>query len=252
MSNQSLLIQLKNDLWNERMKFLILLLLFLFQAISSIISIFYMEEILALFNIEFINPVPPTGEAALLDFFNDQFLFAILIMSLGTMSIYAAEIENNSISYSLTRPISRTKYTMARIVARITALVLPFIIATFVGWIYMAFVFEIFSLDRLLLSLSVLVLLFIYLGTITSALSTRFSALTAGLGAIALFMVQFSISAFKPIELLSPFTSATLWSDFLLNVSVPLNEMLIKLAILGGWILVPFLLAIYSMKTRDF
>ncbi len=251
MSFHTLLIQFKNDLWNERLKFLILLILFIFQVISSIISIFYMEELLALFNIEFINPIAPTGEAAFLDYFNDQFIFGILIMSLGTMNIYAAEIENSSISYSLTRPISRTKYTVARFVARITALILPFIIATFIGWIYMAIFFDFFSLDRLLLSLSILVLLFIYLGTITSALSTRLSAFTSGLGAIALFVVQFTISAFKPIELLSPLISATLWSQFLLNVSVPFNEIILKLLLLGGWILVPFLLTIYSMKTRD-
>ncbi|MFX0085661.1 MAG: ABC transporter permease subunit [Candidatus Hodarchaeota archaeon] len=251
MSFHTLLIQFKNDLWNERIKFLILLILFIFQAFSSIISIFYMEEILALFNIKYISPIAPTGEAAFLDYFNDQFLFGILIMSLGTMNIYAAEIENNSISYSLTRPISRTKYTVARFVARITALILPFIVATFIGWIYMLVFFELFSLDRLLLSLSVLVLLFIYLGTITSALSTRLSALTSGLGAIGLFVVQFTISAFKPIELLSPFSSTTLWSEFLLNISVPLNEIIFKLILLGGWILIPFFLAIYSMKKRD-
>jgi ABC-type transport system involved in multi-copper enzyme maturation permease subunit len=251
MNLNSFAIQLKNDLWNERYKSLILLFLYLFQAITSIFATFYMEDLLALLNIEFINSFPASGEAALLDFLSDQFLFGILIMSLGTMSIFAADIENNSISFSLTRPISRTEYTTARIIARLIAFIIPFLMATLTGWVFMAIVFEIFPLDRLVWSILIIILLFVYLGTVTSALSTRFPSFTAGLAAIVLFVVQFTLSAFKPLELLSPFTSAALWSNFLINAPIPDNELLIKLFLLVFWIIASFLLAIYSLKTRD-
>ena len=199
MKNSPFLIQIKNDLWNERLKFLILLFLFIFQVISSIIAIFYMEELLAFFNFEFINPIPPSGEAAFLDFLNDQFIFGILIMSLGTMSIFATEIENNSISYSLTRPISRKEYSTARIIARLIALISPLILATILGWLYMALIFEIFPLDRLIGSLIFMVLLYIYLGIVTCALSTRVSALTAGLAAITIYIAQITIAICKSL-----------------------------------------------------
>ncbi len=251
MNLNTFVIQFKNDLWNERYKSLILLFLYLFQAITSIFSTFYMEELLALLNIEFVNPFPATGEAALIDFLGDQFLFGILIMSLGTMSIFGAEIENNSISFSLTRPISRTEYTTARMIARLIALVIPFILATLTGWVFMALVFEIFPLDRLVWSIFILVVLFIYLGSATSALSTRLPSLTAGLVTIVIFIIQLTISAFKPIELLSPFTSAALWIKFLINAPIPDNELLIKLSLLVCWVIASFILAIYSMKTRD-
>jgi len=252
MTQYNFMIQLKNDLWNERLKFIILLFLFMFQVLTSIITTFYMEDIFALLNIEFISPIPPTGEAAFIDFLSDLIFFGILIMPLGTMNIFAAEIDNNSISYSLTRPIGRTKYSIAKIVARLSALLFPFIIATFVGWVYMALIFEIFPLDRLILSLFIIVLLFLYLGVITSALSTRVSALTAGLIAIVLFLIQFSLSVIQPIELISPFAYSNLWIDFLTNNWVPFHEIVLKISLLGSWILAPFLLMIYSMKTRDF
>ncbi len=251
MNLNTFIIQLKNDLWNERYKSLILLFLYLFQVITSIFSTFYMEDLLALLNIEFVNPLPATGQAAFIDFLGDQFLFGILIMSLGTMSIFAAEIENNSISFSLTRPISRTEYTTARMIARLIALIIPFILATLTGWVFMALLFETFPLDRLVCSIIILVVLFIYLGTATSALSTRLPSLTAGLVTIVIFIIQLTLSAFKPIELLSPFTSAALWIAFLVNAPIPDNEMLIKLFLLVCWVIASFVLAIYSMKTRD-
>lgn len=252
MTPYNFILQLKNDLWNERLKFIILLVLFMFQVIVSITTIFYLEDILALLNIEWINPIPLTGEAAFADFLGDQMLFGILIMTLGTMNIFAAEIDNKSISYSLTRPISRTEYSIARLVARLSALILPLVIATLVGWVFMALIFEIFPLDRLILSIFFIVLLFLYLGIGTSALSTRVSALTAGLVAIVLYIIQFTLSVIQPIELLSPFSYSALWVDFLTNNWISFNEIVLKLSLLGFWILVPLILLIYSMKTRDF
>lgn len=251
MNSNTFIIQLKNDLWNERLKFLIILFLYLFQAITSIFTTFYMEDLLALLDFEFANPLPATGEVALLDFFSDQFLFGIFIMSLGTMSIYAAEIENNSISFSLTRPISRTEYTTARMIARLIALIIPFLIATVIGWIYMGLFFETFPLERLVWSMFVIILLFTYLGTVTSALSTRLPSLTAGFVAIVLFIIQFTLSAFRPIELLSPFSSAALWRDFLINAPIAVDELVGKFILLICSIILSFLLAIYSLKTRD-
>ncbi|MFX0125923.1 MAG: ABC transporter permease subunit [Candidatus Hodarchaeota archaeon] len=243
-------IQLKSNLWDERYKFMILLIIFVFQVLSSIISIFYMEELLTLFGFDFISPVPPTGEAAFLDFFGDQFLFGIIIITLGTMNIFASDIENGSISYSLSRPISRSQFASAKMMARISALITPFIIASFLGWIYMGIVFEVIPFEKVLWAVLPLGLFFIYLGVTTSALSTRVSALIAGLIAIGIFIIQFTISAFEPLELLSPFTFVNIWIDLLSNSKVN-RDIIINIGLLIGWILLPTRLAIYSFKTRD-
>ncbi|MFX0174130.1 MAG: hypothetical protein ACFE9L_19795, partial [Candidatus Hodarchaeota archaeon] len=97
--------QLKNDLWDDRFKFTILSFLFVFQVVTSIITIFYMEDLLALFGFNSFDPIPPTGESAFLDFFGDQIFFGVLIMVLGSMNIFSGEIENGSIQFSLSRPI---------------------------------------------------------------------------------------------------------------------------------------------------
>lgn len=211
-----------------------------------------MEELLALFGFDFINPIPPSGEVAFLDFFTDQFLFGILIMTLGTMSIFATEIENESIAFSLSRPISRSEYTTAKIFARVIALIIPFIIASFIGWIYMATIFEHFPLERLIWALIPLILLFAYLGVLTSLLSTRTSTISAGLSAIVIIIIQVGISVFEPLKLLSPISSANMWRNFLLSSQINLNnEILLNFVHLGCWILIPFTLAIFSMKTKD-
>lgn len=248
----NLLYQIQNEFWNEKTKFLILCFLFVFQVLSSILSVFYMEELLTLFGFEFLDPIPPTSEAVFLDFFTDNLFFGILLMSLGSMNIFAGEIENGSISYSLARPISRTDYSIAKLIARLSALILPLGIASMIGWVYMALVFEIFPIERLFWSLLILVLLYAYLGIVTSTLSTRVSTLTTGLSAIALFIVQITLSAFQPIELLSPFTYVTIWRDFLLGYTVNFDDILLRSFLIITWILVPFILLIISIKKRDF
>ncbi|MFX0185474.1 MAG: ABC transporter permease subunit [Candidatus Hodarchaeota archaeon] len=244
--------QLKNDLWDDRFKFVLLLFLFTFQVITSIITIFYMEDLLALFGLNFLNPIPPTGELAFKDFFGDQIFFGLLIMALGSMSIFAGEIENGSIHFSLTRPISRTEYALARILARLIALLFPFVLAVLIGWIYLGIVFETFPFEKLFWSSLLLVLFFTYLGIVTSALSSGTSTLTAGIGAITVFIVQFSISAFEPIEMLSPFTLVNIWTVIITNQSFQFTqELFINIGLLIGWIIFPLLIGIHTLRTRD-
>jgi len=244
--------QLKNDLWDEWYKFVILLFLFSFQAVTSIITIFYMEDLLALFRFDFINPIPPTGEAVFIDFFGDQLFFGLLIIALGSMSIFAGEIEKGSIHFSLARPISRSQYALARILARLIALIFPFVLATLIGWIYLGVTFEIFPFEKLFWSLLLIVLFFIYLGATTSALSTRISTLTTGMSSITIFIVQFTITVFEPIELLSPFAAVNIWPDIVTSQPFKLtHELFIRIGLLSGWIIIPLLLGIYFIRTRD-
>ncbi|MFX0051282.1 MAG: ABC transporter permease subunit [Candidatus Hodarchaeota archaeon] len=252
MSKFAFYCQLKNDIWDDRLKFIILLFLFIFQVVTSIITIFYMEDLLALFGFNFIDPIPPTGEAAFLDFFGDQIFFGVLIMTLGSMTIFAGEIENGSIQFSLSRPISRTEYALARILARLFVLISPFVFATLIGWIYLGIAFETFPFEKLFWSSFILILLFTYLCITTSALSSRTSTLTAGIGSITIFIIQFSIAAFEPIEMLSPLTLVNIWTEIMTNQ--PFNftqELFINIGLLFGWIIIPLLLSFYVLKTRD-
>jgi len=249
----SFFVQFKHDLWGDRLKLMLLSLLFFFQIIMSIIGTFYMQDLLKLFDFELMNPITPSGEVAFADFFSDVFLFGILIASLGTMNLFAGDIETGSISYSLSRPIKCEDYSIAKISSRLITLIVPFIIASFAGWFYLLFFFTEIPLINLIWTLIPIALFYSYIGIVTSLLSTRFSSLTAGFSAIVIFVIQFAISAFKPLELLSPFTCVAFWPKLLYNNS-SLNswEVIFNLGMISIWILIPLILTILSMRRRDF
>ena len=139
----SFIIQVRNDILDEKFKFFLLTLLFTALSITAIISTFYMEEILNLIGFGGVLPLmDPTAEAAFLDFFGDQVLFGLLIMSLGSMGVLASDIESGAISYSLSRPISRKDYTLSKVLSRVFALTIPLIFASVIGWFYLGIVFD--------------------------------------------------------------------------------------------------------------
>jgi len=249
----SLLVQLKNDIYDEKFKFLLLTVLFTSLSITAIITTFYMDEIMNLLGFgNFPLLVEPIAANAFLDFFGDQVFFGLLIMSLGSMGVLASDLESGSISYSLTRPISRSAYTFSKVISRISALTLPFILSAVIGWIYVGIMFDTLPLHILIGSLIPLVILYAYMGFLASFFSSRGSPINAGFITIAILIVQFTLSVFEPLELLSPFALSGFWASILANPAFEWSlEILSKLFFLAIWAIIPLIGTIYSMNKRD-
>jgi hypothetical protein len=240
-------------LWDEKFKFFLLTLIFSFLGITAAIGIFYMDEIMSLLGFEdFPMIVTPSSQIVFLDFFGDFTLFGLLIMSLGSMNLFASDIESGAICFSLSRPISRRSYTISKMIVRVLALTLPLVLASFITWSYIGFVFEILPIDQLIGALLPLVLLFLYMGFLSSFFSSRFSTVNAGFVTIGVLIAQFAISIFEPLELLSPFALSSFWADILSLPSWQFNsEILRKYFFLICWLLLPFFATVFSMEKRD-
>ena len=249
----SFVIQIKNDIYDEKFKFLLLTVLFTALSITAIISTFYMEDIMNLLGFSgFIPFVDPSAETAFLDFFGDQVFFGLLIMSLGTMGVLASDIDSGTISFPLTRPISRTEYTLSKVFSRVLALTSPLIISSLIGWFYVGIMFDVLPFETLVGTLIPLVILYLYMGFLTSFFSSRASAINAGFITIAILIVQFTLSIFEPLELLSPFALSGYWTSVLANPLFEWDLIIIgKLLFLILWAILPLLCTIYSMKKRD-
>jgi ABC-2 type transport system permease protein len=246
----SILVQLKNDLYDEKFKFFLLTVLFTSLSITAIISTFYMEEIMNLLGFsDFPTLFEPSAVTAFLDFFGDQVFFGLLIMSLGSMGVLASEIESGAITFSLARPISRTHYTISKVSSRVLALTVPFVISSMIGWLYVGLMFDSLPLEILISTLIPLVTLYFYMGFLTSFFSSRASPINAGFITIAILILQFTLSVFEPLELLSPFALSSYWTSVLTNpLFVPDVSKLFFLLI---WAILPLIGTVYSMKKRD-
>ncbi|MHA2176612.1 MAG: hypothetical protein ACXAB2_10480 [Candidatus Hodarchaeales archaeon] len=249
----SFLLQLRTELSDDKYKFLLVTALFTSLCLTSIITTFYMDEILRLLGFEgFPTITTPSARTAFLDFFGDQIFFGLLIMSLGSMGIFASDIESGAISFSLTRPISRYTYSLSKSLSRTLALTLPFLLASFIGWIYVNSVFETLPLEVLAGALFPLIILYFYMGFLTSFFSTRFSTTNTGLLTISVLIVQFTISTIEPLELLSPFALANIWIDILHSPTLIISDFIIQQYILlTGWMIIPLLLTLFSLDKRD-
>ena len=247
------LIQFKNDLIDEKIKFLLLTVLITLLSFTAIIGTFYIDEIMNLFGIEdFPSLFEPSAVLAFQDFFGDQVLFGLLIMTLGSMGVLASEIESGAISFSLTRPISRKAYTASRITARMLALTIPFIIGSIIGWIYVNLMFDPMPLDTLFGAMLPLVILFLYMGFVTAFFSSRMSSLNAGLTTLAVLILQFTITVIEPLEYLSPFALSSFWVELLVDPSfVWTFDIIGKFFGLCLWMVIPFVGTLISMDRRD-
>ncbi|MCK4848133.1 MAG: hypothetical protein KAT16_03835 [Candidatus Heimdallarchaeota archaeon] len=249
----SFIIQLKNDIYDEKFKFLLLTLLFTALNIIAIFSTFYMDELMSLLGFsDFPSFIDPSAETAFLDFFGDQVFFGLLIMSLGSMGVLASDIESGAISFSLSRPISRTSYTLSRVFSRMLALTVPFIISSVIGWLYVGLMFDALPLEVLIGALIPLVALYFYMGFLASFFSSRVTAINAGFITIAILILQFTLSVFEPLELLSPFALSSFWASVLINPLFEWNvSILSKLFFLIIWAILPLIGTVYSMNNRD-
>ncbi len=249
----TVLIQFKNDIIDEKLKFLLLTVLVTLLSFTAIIGTFYMDEIMSLFGIEnFPSLFEPSAALAFQDFFGDQVLFGLLIMTLGSMGVLASEIESGAISFSLSRPISRKSYTASRIIARILALTLPFILGSIVGWVYVNLMFDPMPLVTLFGAMLPIVLLFLYMGFLTTFFSSQMTGLNAGLTTITVLILQLTISIFQPIEFLSPFALSNFWAEILIDINFKWTfEILGKFFGLCLWVVLPFIATLISMDHRD-
>lgn len=249
----SFIIQFKNDLYDEKFKFLLLTVLFTLLSFMAIIVTFFMDEIMSLLGFsDFPTLMEPSAAVAFLDFFGDQVFFGLLIMSLGSMGVLASEIESGAISFSLTRPISRTSYTLSKVSSRVLALTVPFIVSSVIGWLYVGLMFETLPIEILIGALIPLVVLYFYMGFLASFFSSRVTAINAGFITIAILILQFTLSVFEPLELLSPFALSSFWASVLANPLFEWNvSILSKLFFLIIWAILPLIGTLYSMKNRD-
>jgi ABC-2 type transport system permease protein len=173
-------------------------------------------------------------------------------MSLGSMGLFASDIESNVISYSLTRPISRKAYTISKMITRALALIMPFCLASVITWVYTGLAFELLPVEQFIGSILPLILLLLYMGFLTDLLSSRTSTINAGFITIGILIVQFTISMLEPLEFLSPFALSSFWVEILSDPTWQFDlEILRNYLLLISWLLFPFVATIYSMEKRD-
>ncbi|MHA2248057.1 MAG: ABC transporter permease [Candidatus Hodarchaeales archaeon] len=242
----------RGDVQNNILKFFVLFFIFTIQGMFSAATILLLP---ALLESQGVPPgifPDPTAELALVEALQNLVMIGFIVIALMTMQVFAAEIENGTVYYSLARPVKRYEYILGKIAARMFTVGLVITFSIIATWAYTGFLFN-DELPRVNLFEIMLpfILLFLFVVALTAFFSTRLSTLNSGLAAItvtAFFWVLPGIA--WDFSEISPFYLTNRYTEIITG-GFSLADELQAVFITLGWITALVIAAIMSFEKRD-
>jgi ABC-2 type transport system permease protein len=182
--------------------------LFLFVGLSSPLLARFLPEILELAAGDLAGSIPippPTAADAVDQLLKNTAQFGALAAIVLAMGSVATEVDRGTAAFVLARPVARSAFLAAKAVSLGLVLALGIVVATVVGWVYTAILFEPQPVAGwLVMSLLAWLALAAWAAiTFLASAVTASAAAAAGLGFVALLIL--SIAAVVPaIERLTP------------------------------------------------
>lgn len=241
---------MKTELELDRVKFLVIFVMFLFLGLTSVVMQLFLPEILEFSGIEVLNLPDPSIESILLDYWGDITIQSMIII-LVCMSSFSSELDINKTGYIyLARPISRGNYFLTRFILRVGMVILAFILGSFLSILYACLFFPAIDWGAFLLSA---ILLSLNLGSIASisiSLSTKYQSSISGGIAFLVMIVQLMIGSINKLKSFSPFALSGIWKEIIFQKSNTF-DIWINLFSLMIWILLPGIFGFIQYRRRD-
>ncbi len=170
---------------------------FLFFGITTPFLLYYMPEILALFEDQMIIELPPpTAIQSLAEFAGTIGQVGLLIAVLMAMGAISSEMRNGTAIMTLSKPVSRSAFVNAKLIALSLNFVVSLFISAMVCFAYTVWIIESAEIVPYILLNLLLALFLIFCLALTLLCSSFFrSSLAAGGVAIAVIISQAGLSA---------------------------------------------------------
>lgn len=250
-----LIANIRVELDQAKIKFLIIFVFFVFTGLTSVISQKYLNQILELSGIQLKTPLTPSMTSFLKDFLGNLGIYVLIIIIFGG-GTFSNEVEiNKQVYFLLSRPISRSTYYLTRSIILSAGMAITTLLSSFVVYFYANLYFEpldigtiswIFLLTSLQYS-SMYAFMIMYSAKYNQVTAWVLGILTYVSGSVIAFLTQF----YDPLKWLSPFY---LSNDFIniLNGSlkaVDLTEYFIVLVVI--WTILPILIGWFFYRRHD-
>lgn len=176
--------------------------IFLLFGITTPLLLKYMPELLEFAGsegMEIIIP-PPTAAQSLTEYAGTVGQIGVLIAVLMAMGSIANELRNGTAIITLSKPVSRASFVIAKLVAVSLTFIVSLIVASSVCYVYTVLLIENSYLTGFIFQNVLLIVFFIFCIALTLVFSSLFtSSLAAGGLAIAVIISQAGLSAIPGI-----------------------------------------------------
>ena len=238
----------------EKGKLFLVFTLFLFFALTSVVTQIVLPEILDLSGIEIIGLPEPSLMAMLSDFWGDTIIYLIIVIFYG-MGTFSSEIEiNKPIYFTLSRPVTRKTYFLSRFLIRIIGFFLIFFTASMIIYILGSLYFSPLKVERVILASMILALSLTGILSIIIMASSRFRTMTSaviGFGFVVYHIFLLLLEKpFEWIKWFDPLLLSNIWFETLNGVANSV-EFVVYLIALLFWIILPGLIGLLLFENRD-
>ncbi len=191
----------------------------------------------------------PSLMGGLADYVENSLQLGGIVVILITIGAVAGEREANTLELLLTRPVSRLQIIWAKYLARFFYILVGTLIAALVAWYYAVYLFEPFSLSKLMLSAVTIAAVLAFISSLTMVFSALVgSRITAFLLSGGLTLVLAILSTFKPpIKYFSPFKYGKAANRALLGAITP-GAYLLDLLLFIGFIALALGTSVFLLK----
>lgn len=238
----------------ERSKLLLIGVVMLFFAVTSVIAIVLLPDLLKLSGVEIIGFPEASTVFVLSDFWNDSLLYFIIII-LYAMGTFSSEIDGNKpIYFKLSRPISRRSYYLTRTLIRILGIVFVFTLAGIVAYLLASVYYEQIALEKVIIASIINSLAVGSLISIVIMSSASFKTTTSAFIGIGFVFYQIIVSIFEQafdwIKWFNPQSLSSTWMDVIKD-TIEISDIISSILALSMWIIIPIIIGLIIYEKRS-
>lgn len=191
---------LKKELWEQWRTYKVLIVagVFLFFGITTPLTLKYLPEILRLVGSEqmIIDIPPPTAARSLIEYAGSIGQTGVLVAVLVAMGGIAGEIRRGTVVMTLSKPVSRLSFVLAKLIAVTCTFAVSLVIASAFCYAYTVWLIGTADISSFVLMNLIVGLFLVFCLAVTLLFSSLFrSSLAAGGVAIASLIGQGALSA---------------------------------------------------------
>lgn len=204
------------ELKSIRLQGIVFAVVLMFFGSSSILMQKFIPQLVPENMAEYFEPSLKVGLA---DFVGNSLQIGAIVVILITVAALAGEREANTLELLLSRPVSKLQIVLSKFVTRVVYIMGGVIVSGFFGWYYTVYVFEPFSVGKILLSSVVIGFVLSFVASLTLIFSSFLvSKIAAAMWSGAISLLLAILATLKPpFSYLSPFEFGTVAREVLLE-----------------------------------
>ena len=238
----------------QKKSFFILLMVFMFFGLTSLVTQYYTNDILKLSGLEITNLPDPSFRMAFSDIWGD-FLFVSVIGSFFiSASLFSSEVQQGKTVYILlNRPITRRQYFLTRSIISLLGYFVILTVDSVIMYLIGSLIFPSIPFVDVIVASTMISLGVVGFISLQLMINSKYSGSTTTIYSLFMMIGFLAVSPFLQyfdwLKYTNPFSLTDIWSAILFDSDY--SGIWLNLLALLAWIVVPILIGMRYYEKRD-